>query len=139
MKIRDLLALVLLGAAGVVGCGGAKDQDTSAGAAGASASGSKYDAGPRAAEEPVDPALAERGEALFKEKGCSACHAFGTRLSGPDLGGVAGRRTSAWIESTYSTLSLVGLVSSKRRLHWPSKSAASPKLRQIDLACPMCR
>ena len=35
--------------------------------------------------------------------------------------------------------SLVGLVSSKRRLHLPPYFWARPKLRQIDLAWPMCR
>ena len=62
------------------------------------ASGSKYDGGPRAGEQPVDGALAEQGEKLFREKGCSACHAFGARLSGPDLAGVSLRRTAEWME-----------------------------------------
>src|SRR5664279_672874 len=43
------------------------------------------------------------------------------------------------IESTYSCSSFSGLVSSKRRLVLPPNSAASPKLRQMDLAWPMCR
>ena len=47
--------------------------------------------------------------------------------------------TSLRMELTYSTSSRVGLVSSKRILQWPPFSAASPKLRQADLACPMCR
>ena len=47
--------------------------------------------------------------------------------------------TSALIESTYSTSSLAGLVSSKRRLQLPPNSRATPKFRQIDLAWPMCR
>jgi len=98
MKPKYPLVLVFVGAVVLAGCGGGKSNDTSAGAAGASASGSKYDAGPRAAEEPVDAALATRGEELFKTKGCSACHAFGARLSGPDLTGVAGRRTATWME-----------------------------------------
>src|SRR5947208_6781043 len=46
---------------------------------------------------------------------------------------------SCSIASTYSISSFVGFVSSKRRLHWPPYSPATPKLRQIDLACPMCR
>jgi len=98
MNVRQVLALAILGAAVAAGCGGAKNENASAGAAGASASESKYDAGPRAAEAPVDAAMAARGEELFKTKGCSACHAFGTRLSGPDLAGVATRRTTAWME-----------------------------------------
>jgi hypothetical protein len=43
------------------------------------------------------------------------------------------------IESTYSTSSVEGLVSSKRRLQTPPTYCASPKFTQIDLACPMCR
>src|SRR3954465_9180146 len=43
------------------------------------------------------------------------------------------------MESTYSVSSLVGLVSSIRMLQTPPNSCATPKLRQIDLAWPMCR
>src|SRR5208282_3557306 len=43
------------------------------------------------------------------------------------------------MDSTYSTSSFSGLVSSKRRLVLPPNSAARPKLRQIDLAWPICR
>ena len=42
-----------------------------------------------------------------------------------------------WIESTYSTFSLAGLVSSMRRLQTPPNSRAMPKFRQMDLAWPM--
>src|SRR5664280_1888758 len=45
--------------------------------------------------------------------------------------------TSSWIESTYSVSSLRGFVSSKRRLHFPPYSLATPKFKQIDLAWPM--
>lgn len=61
-------------------------------------SGSPYDVGPRASEYPVAEALAEKGAALFKSKGCTACHAFGKRLTGPDLKGVTRRRTTKWME-----------------------------------------
>jgi mono/diheme cytochrome c family protein len=64
-----------------------------------SATVSKYDSGPRAGEQPIDETLAKTGEQLFKDKGCSACHAFGTRLSGPDLAGVSMRRTAQWMEN----------------------------------------
>ncbi len=49
------------------------------------------------------------------------------------------QRTSAWMASMYSCSSLVGFVSSKRRWQRPPNSRAMPKLRQIDLAWPMCR
>ena len=57
------------------------------------------DQGPRAGETRHDEAKAKAGEALFQNKGCSACHAFGKRVTGPDLAGVSMRRTPAWIES----------------------------------------
>lgn len=60
---------------------------------------SKYDSGPRAGESPVDEELAEKGEKLFQTKGCTACHAFGKRVTGPDLAGVTMRRTAEWMEN----------------------------------------
>ena len=49
------------------------------------------------------------------------------------------QRTSSWIASMNSCSSFVGLVSSKRRWQRPPNSCGTPKLRQIDLACPTCR
>jgi len=43
-------------------------------------------------------ALATRGQMLFKTKTCSTCHAFGLRITGPDLRGVTHRRSSTWIQ-----------------------------------------
>jgi mono/diheme cytochrome c family protein len=60
---------------------------------------SKYDSGPRAFEGAVDEAAAKRGEQLFKDKGCSACHAFGKKVTCPDLAGVVRQRTAEWIEN----------------------------------------
>jgi cytochrome c2 len=81
----------------LAGCG-AKDGGSNAAAAKPPASGSKYDSGPRAAESPVNDELAEQGEKVFQLKGCSACHTFGKKMSGPDLAGVTMRRTAAWME-----------------------------------------
>jgi cytochrome c551/c552 len=53
--------------------------------------------GPRIGEEPVNAELAMKGEPLFKSKTCSTCHAFGARITGPDLNGVTQRRTRAWM------------------------------------------
>ena len=47
--------------------------------------------------------------------------------------------TSFLMASTYFMSSVNGFVSSKRRLHAPPNSCASPKFRQIDFAWPMCR
>jgi mono/diheme cytochrome c family protein len=93
------------------GCGGggaSKNDTAAAGGTPATASApaqmkleavSKYDSGPRAFEGPGDEAGAKRGEQLFKDKGCSACHAFGKKVTGPDLAGVTHRRTAEWIEN----------------------------------------
>ena len=107
IRIAAVLAMLAL-----AGCGGQKSTESSAQpAAGASkptsaaASGgsvattSKYDSGPRAGESRADHEAAERGEKLFQNKGCSACHAFGVKKSGPDLAGVSMRRTALWIEN----------------------------------------
>ena len=59
---------------------------------------SSLDEGPRAADSPVDKSLEDQGEKLFQDKGCSACHTFGKKLTGPDLAGVTRRRTARWIE-----------------------------------------
>jgi mono/diheme cytochrome c family protein len=59
---------------------------------------SPYDTGPRAGEFPVAERLAEKGRDLFKQKACTACHAFGRLLTGPDLRGVSMRRSTRWME-----------------------------------------
>jgi mono/diheme cytochrome c family protein len=105
-RIAAIIALLAL-----AGCGGQKPAGESPGttpatsAPTATGSGggtvakvSKYDAGPRAGESPADHEAAERGEKLFQVKGCSACHAFGRKMSGPDLAGVSMRRTAVWME-----------------------------------------
>ncbi len=46
----------------------------------------------------MGPAQAAEGEALFKSKGCIACHTIGGgKLVGPDLAGVTERRTADWL------------------------------------------
>lgn len=52
-----------------------------------------------AAAIPVDTVLADVGRRLFRKR-CSACHAItGESRVGPDLAGVTGRRSLAWIRS----------------------------------------
>jgi cytochrome c551/c552 len=91
-----LLALFALGLAisGTTGCG--------KGSGGKSA-GSGSVAGPAAtfaaADGPIDHEAAERGQKIFAGKGCSACHAFGKRITGPDLAGVTQRRSRKWMTS----------------------------------------
>lgn len=45
----------------------------------------------------TDPAVIAEGEALYASKGCTACHAWGSKLVGPDLTGVTARRTVPWV------------------------------------------
>ncbi len=95
--------ILLLAAAGLLaGCGGKSADNASSSGASAGAGGvaavSKYDSGPRAADTPIDESKVEQGKALFQSKGCSACHAFGRRISGPDLAGVTHRLTADWME-----------------------------------------
>ena len=47
----------------------------------------------------MDDALAAQGEQLFTTRGCVACHAFGKKVIGPDLKGVAMQRTERWMEA----------------------------------------
>ena len=48
---------------------------------------------------PINEERADKGEELFKTKGCIACHSIGKgRLTGPDLAGVTQRRNLEWIE-----------------------------------------
>jgi len=92
-----LAAALLAAGCGSKGNGGAGTTTPTGGGAGSSVS--RYDAGPRAAEAEADEAKAKLGESLFQTKGCSACHAFGQRVSGPDLQGVTLRRTALWMEN----------------------------------------
>jgi hypothetical protein len=98
--LPTLIAVATLSA--IAGCGAPKSQEASgvaAPAAGGVAAVSKFDAGPRAGEAPIDEASAAKGEKLFQTKGCPACHAFGRRVTCPDLAGVSMRRTAEWMEN----------------------------------------
>jgi hypothetical protein len=91
-----LLALLVASVLPLSGCGdgGAKNQTTNT-----VPQKSPLDHGPRAGDFPVAAALTTKGEATFKSKGCMACHAYGKRITGPDLKGVTRRRTAAWMEA----------------------------------------
>ena len=112
MRRSSLMVALFLSAVLAAGCGGQKsDNSTSsaqitpstpaAGATGATSVSavSRYDSGARAADSHVDAAKAGQGEKLFQTKGCSTCHAFGKKVTCPDLAGVSRRRTAAWMEN----------------------------------------
>lgn len=98
--------LLVFALAALAGCGGkpAEESPSSSTPAPSTPATSQvlakslYDDGPRAGESPVDAAAAAAGEKLFSTKGCTACHAWGKRLTGPDLKDVTKRRTQAWME-----------------------------------------
>lgn len=101
------MLIIAVTAVGEWGCG--TNPETAAGTttstaaasagAGAGTLPADLDRGPRAGETVAVEGKAKAGEALFRSKGCSACHAFGKRVTGPDLAGVSLRRTAAWMES----------------------------------------
>jgi len=110
MKVFALTAVCFVWLVLLAGCGGGssaqQNVSTESSSSSPSASGSTampaaslYDTGPRAGESPVDEKRAEQGEKLFSSKGCTACHAFGRRVTGPDLAGVTMRRTAQWMEN----------------------------------------
>jgi cytochrome c551/c552 len=105
MKRISMTVLALAFVLALAACGKKTEGETTSTASNSSsASGgvetvSKYDSGPRAGESPVDEERAEAGEKLFQAKGCSACHTFGKKMSGPDLAGVTTRRTAEWMEN----------------------------------------
>lgn len=94
MKGWMVVSIGIASALILAGCGGGGKGGDGPGADATS----PFDTGPRAAEAPVDDALATQGEALFKTKTCSTCHAFGMRITGPDLAGVTHRRSAEWME-----------------------------------------
>lgn len=95
-RARLLPVLLLATVLPLVGCGGGGSEDSSA--ITFTEPRSPLDVGPRAGDSPVAVLLAARGEPLFKKKGCHVCHAYGARLTGPDLKGVTRRRTARWLE-----------------------------------------
>ena len=107
MRYRIALGFILLVALVAVGCGGKKAEQAESTAAppAAAPAAADYtvpadlDQGPRAGEAPVDEALAAQGEQIFTTRGCVACHAFGKKVIGPDLKGVAMQRTEQWMEA----------------------------------------
>ena len=63
----------------------------------------------------------------------SSCHSDNLCPGHPES-----QHKSSWKDLIYSTSSLVGLVSSKRKLQWPPFSSAMLKFRWADLAWPIC-
>lgn len=112
LRLTILLAFALaLAYAASVGCGGksaesgststetpAAAPETTAAPASEVLAKSLYDEGPRASASPVDAKAAAAGEKLFTSKGCTVCHHWGQKFTGPDLHGVTQQRTAEWME-----------------------------------------
>lgn len=95
-KVGPVLLMVLV-LAGLAGCKSGSEDKAAGGNAPGTAAG--LNDGPKAAESlTLNPGLAAWGEQLFKDKACVTCHAVGERKQGPDLAGVADRRTERWMK-----------------------------------------
>lgn len=53
---------------------------------------------PEIAAVSTDPAEIAAGEAVWGARGCGGCHAWGSKLVGPDLTGIFTRRPIPWVE-----------------------------------------
>lgn len=92
--IHRLAGTWLLASGLLVACGGGGEGNETPGDGAESEAGIPVEA----PSGPVDQTLAERGETLFREKGCAGCHTLGGgRLTGPDLADVTERREFGWI------------------------------------------
>lgn len=95
---RAFLPLVA-GLALAAACGGGTDGDGGDPGGASGAAPDAADAGLPVSRPtgPVDEALAEKGEELFRKRGCISCHTIGGgRRVGPDLAGITERREFAW-------------------------------------------
>ena len=102
---RRTLALVVLVAGALSGCGGSKDAPSTSAGAGAPATGDltpwqvDHGIGPITAPivlAPIDAHVAKEGKELFEPR-CGSCHKPNERYVGPALGGVVGRRTPEYV------------------------------------------
>ena len=97
-RIIPLVLLLFAFALYAGGCGGGTSTQSSATTSAADPSGSQLNSGPKAIETvSINPGLADWGAKVFEKRACVTCHAIGQRKQGPDLAGVATRRTEAWM------------------------------------------
>ena len=92
------LTLFVFGCGGGGGNGGSATPARSTGTETAAGPVSPLNQGPMAFESvSLNPGLADWGSKVFETRGCVTCHTFGEDKQGPNLSGVAKRRTEAWI------------------------------------------
>jgi Cytochrome c len=93
-----VLPLVLVSSQTGCGGGGGGTSETKTSTAQDDSGGSPLNQGPKALETvQVNPGLADWGAKVFEQRACVTCHAIGAKKQGPDLHGVAARRTEAWM------------------------------------------
>jgi len=108
IRIITRCTLVSLLIGGIAACGNGGEESAQQAAGAKEAAGAPQAAQSAGADESptppatsaLDPKLATRGEGIFKQRGCVACHTIGRgRLVGPDLRGVTDRREPGWIRA----------------------------------------
>lgn len=93
-RLSVFLTAAILTAYVAAGCGGEGGATGGADAAGIGSAPSASVS--EAIRGPIDAGMADRGEELFRERGCAACHRMEDRLVGPAMSGVTARRDFAW-------------------------------------------
>jgi mono/diheme cytochrome c family protein len=85
---------------GSYGCGGGSPRtDEKAQSTQTAGTVSQLNQGPMAVESvTLNPGLADWGAKIFEKRACVTCHTIGEVKQGPDLTGVAKRRTVAWMK-----------------------------------------
>jgi cytochrome c551/c552 len=91
--------LALLLALSACGGGGESGEQTGRMDSGSRNGESPLNVGPMAVEAvTLNPGLADWGAQVFEKRACVTCHTFGEDKQGPDLSGVATRRTVTWMK-----------------------------------------
>jgi cytochrome c2 len=82
----------------------------------------------------VDAALAKRGQSVFRNKGCEACHTIGKgRQAGPDLAGLFNRRSADWVRRWLkNTTEMINTDSTAQAMVTEYKGLKMPSLRLTD-------
>jgi len=82
----------------------------------------------------VDAALAKRGQSVFRNRGCEACHTIGKgKQAGPDLAGVLNRRDVAWVRRWLkNTTEMINTDSTAQAMVAEYRGLKMPALRLTD-------
>ena len=89
------------------------------------------------ADIPSDPASVGEGQKVFDAKGCGGCHAWGSKLVGPDLTGLSTRRTIPWIQRMVQDPDTMTKKDPVARELFKSHMIQMPKQGVTDAEMPM--